>query len=178
MDDIFKLGLGVAITLVAVMGAPYLLSSLSVHAPLSNHAWLVLLVAAAFLIVKATMSYFVAGDFQLHKFGYDNCVVTFGAVLTAFSLQLAASTDLFPGLNATFLLKEMPSFGMSNPALARAMQLLSTLLVTLVLMLLAAAISKSIHDREIRGESILSGLNTFIGTAMLLVYVQMLITKG
>jgi hypothetical protein len=61
--------------------------------PLQTHAWMVLPIAGFGLLIKMYIADRAAdGEFLFYKFGYDNCTVTFGAVLTAFALQLQTST--------------------------------------------------------------------------------------
>src|SRR6266853_6997780 len=101
--NIYKLLGGVLLMNVLVVGAPYILVP-----SLTEKAWLILIVTTVGLTVKCVVGDVVAGEFLFHKFGYDNCVMTFGAALTAVALQLAAGTDLFPGLSSVVLLRDIP----------------------------------------------------------------------
>jgi hypothetical protein len=175
--NIYKLLGGVGLTAILVLAAPYAAAQLGLMAPLADKAWLILLVAAVGLLVKTVTGDIVAGEFQFYKFGYDNCVMTFGATLTALALQLTASGDLFPGLSSVVLLKDIPRLGTEDAA-NRAIQLFVFLLLSLGGMLIASAISAAIKKNTAKGPNFLSLLNSLIGTTLLAIYVLILITKG
>ena len=175
--NIYKLLGGIIITLLFVVIAPLVTARLGLISPLADTAWLILLVTACGLIIKSAVGDVVAGEFQFYKFGYDNCVMTFGAILTAFALQLASSTDLFPGLSSVVGLKSIPQIR-SDPAGNRCVQFFVFLLLALVGTLVTGRIASEIKAGRARGPDLLSSVNTGIGTFLLAVYVLILITKG
>ena len=170
--NIYKLLGGVLLMNVLVVGAPYILVP-----SLTEKAWLILIVTTVGLTVKCVVGDVVAGEFLFHKFGYDNCVMTFGAALTAVALQLAAGTDLFPGLSSVVLLRDIPAIS-ANPLANRSVQLLVFLLLALAGTLITGAISAAIKKTVARGPDFLSLLNTVLGLSLLGLYVLMLVTKG
>jgi hypothetical protein len=174
---IYKLLAGVAITAALFVGGPYLAAHYGFLAPLADKAAFVLVVTTSFLIVKSLLGGVIAGEFAFHKFGYDNCVMTFGAVLTALALQLASQTDVFPGLSSVALLQDIPVIG-STPAIRRSVQLLVFLLVALAATLLTGAVSAAINNESAKGPHFLALMNTGIGLFLLGLYVLLLITKG
>ncbi|OQW37391.1 MAG: hypothetical protein A4E19_13375 [Nitrospira sp. SG-bin1] len=103
--------------------------------------------------------------------------MTFGAVLTATSLQLISNTDLFPGVNMVVLLKDLPPIG-KDPVAQRSVQLLVLLLAILVATLVTAKVSAAIKHGGAKWPDMLAFLNVIIGTASLGTYVLVLITKG
>jgi hypothetical protein len=178
--NIWKVLVGVVITIVLVAFAPHFAASLGLIAPIAQNAWLILLVTAVGLSLKALLSDVAAGEFLFYKFGYDNCVMTFGAALTALALQLLElekKHDLFPGLNAVVGLKSLPTLS-SDPASNRSIQLAVFLLIVLVLTVLTAKIAAAIKHDNPGGQGLLSFLNSLIGTVVLGAYVLMLVTKG
>jgi hypothetical protein len=96
----FKLIGGIIAAVLITVPGPYALSYLQLIPQLNDHAWQVLAVAAISLVLKVLVGDVASGEFLWYKFGYDNCILTFGAVLTALALQLATTKDLFPGLDA------------------------------------------------------------------------------
>src|ERR1700747_260053 len=46
--------------------------------------------------------------FKYYKHGYDLCIVAFGGILSAFSLQMISDHDLFPGLSKITWLSAFP----------------------------------------------------------------------
>lgn len=175
--NIYKLLSGMAITLTLVVVAPHVAVRLGWMPPLADKAWLILLVTALGLVIKSIVGDVVAGEFLFYKFGYDNCVMTLGAVLTALALQLAATTDLFPGLSNVAVLNSMPELS-PDPIANRSTQLFVLLLVALLGTLLTARIAAAIKHEKARGQSFLALLNSVVGVSLLALYVLVLITKG
>jgi hypothetical protein len=175
--NIYKLLMGMVITLLLVVAAPYAAVHFGLMSPLADKAWLILAVTACGLIIKSLVGDVVAGEFLFYKFGYDNCVMTLGAVLTALALQLVATTDLFPGLNNVALLKAVPTLS-GDPVANRSTQLFILLLVALVGTLITGKIAAAIKHEKASGKDFLSFLNSILGVALLALYVLILITKG
>lgn len=175
--NIYKLLLGVLITILLVVVAPYGAVHLGLMAPLADKAWLVLLVTAGGLIIKSLVGDVVAGEFLFYKFGYDNCVMTLGAVLTALALQLVATVDLFPGLGKVALLSSLPAFS-SDPIANRSTHLFTLLVFALLGTLLTGRIAAAIKHDNAHGQDFLSLLNSLVGALLLATYVLVLVTKG
>lgn len=175
--NIYKLLGGVLLTVIFLVVAPFVIARLGLMAPLTEKAWLILAVTTLGLVVKSVVGDVVAGEFLFHKFGYDNCVMTFGAVLTALALQLVAGADLFPGFSSVVILRDIPSVS-SDPVANRSVQLLVFLLLALAGTLIAGAISAAIKKAVAKGPDFLSLLNTALGLFLLGLYVLVLVTKG
>jgi hypothetical protein len=175
--NIYKLLLGLlAITAIA-LGGPYAASHAGWMPSLNSAAWLVLLITSVGLSVKCLVGDVVAGEFLFHKFGYDNCIMTFGAVLTAACLQLISKTDLFPGVDTIALLKDLPMMG-KDPVARRSVQLFVLLLISLVATLLTARVSAAIKHDGAKAPDALAFLNFVVGAILLGTYVLILIVKG
>jgi hypothetical protein len=175
--NIYKLLTGVLITVVLVLVAPYLAIAAGLMAPIADKAWLILLVTACGLVLKSLIGDVVAGEFLFYKFGYDNCIMTLGAVLTALALQLVATIDLFPGLGKVAVLSALPTLS-NDPIANRATQLFVLLLVALLGTLLTGRIASAIKHENAKGQDFLSLLNSVVGVFLLGLYVLVLITKG
>lgn len=174
---IHKLLLGVLLIVGIALGGPYAASSAGYMPPLNSVAWLILLITCGGLAVKCIVGDVVAGEFLFHKFGYDNCIMTFGAVLTAACLQLISKTDLFPGVDAIVLLKDLPPIG-TDPAARRSLQLFVLLLISLVATLLTARVSAAIKHDGAKAPNLLALFNSVVGAGLLGAYVLILIAKG
>jgi hypothetical protein len=175
--NIYKLLGGALLTFCFIVGAPFLAAHFALLAPLAQKAWLILIVTAGGLVAKSVIGDVVAGEFLFYKFGYDNCLMTFGAVLTALALQLVAATDLFPGLNSVVFLRDIPAIS-ADPIANRSLQLLVFLLMALVATLITGRIATSIKDKTAKGPEFLAFLNTGVGLLFLALYVLVLVTKG
>jgi hypothetical protein len=174
--NIYKLLAGILLTIVMVVLVPYVLASLRMMPPLNSNAWLILLVTTSSLVVKSVVGDVASGEFLWHKFGYDNCVMAFGAILTALALQLVAGNDLFPGLNAVAGIKNVRIA--SDDATNRSVQLFLALLLALTCTLVTATISGAIKKNAAQGDAFLSLFNTAIGLSLLGCYVLTLVAKG
>lgn len=174
--NIYKLLGGLLLTVLVVGIGPYFAAHLGLINPLADNAWLILLVTVVGLSCKSLVSDVVSGEFLFHKFGYDNCVMCFGATLTALGLQLGSKADLFQGLSSVGLLARLSIS--ADPNVNRSLQLFVFLLCALLGTLLTASISGAIKKNQAKGEDFLSLLNSVIGTTLLAVYVLILITKG
>ncbi|WP_211704993.1 hypothetical protein [Paraburkholderia domus] len=171
----FKLLAGIVITVVAMASLPYIFARLGWNLPLNQKAWLILGFTAGGLVVKTLVGDFAGGEFAFHKFGYDNCVMTFGAALTAVALQLNSSIDLFPGLDHV---TPFSLVGGTDVASSRKTQLFIVLFTALVTMLITAKISNSIKNGSVNVRGLWALLNTIIGLAVLGFYVLILVCKG
>jgi hypothetical protein len=179
---IHKLLLAGLFSFLLVVPGPYVLAYLGFLGPLADKAWLILFVTMVGLLLKSLAGDIVSGEFFFHKFGYDNCVMTFAAVLTACGLQLASTVDLFPGLSSFTPLAILPTIS-QDQITNRLIQLFVFLLVALVFTLITAAISGAINKEhakgtKLRAEWFLAFLNSAVGLTLLAGYVVILVTKG
>jgi hypothetical protein len=172
----WKLICGAAITMAAIGVSPYLFQSIGWVGPLHDGAWIVLLVTGFGLLLKLYIADRASdGEFLFYKFGYDNCIVAFGAILTAFSLQLQSTSDLFPGLSSVAPLTALQLPGGSTP---RNLQMFFLLLGSLVAALFTAHISGEIKRGKHPDRGFWPLLNAVVGCGMLATYVLVLISKG
>lgn len=175
MDNIYKLIGGVVIEILVISSAPYVAQHFGMI-KLSDNAWIILVVTASSLIFKALVGDVVAEDFLYHKFGYDNCIMSFGTVISTLGLQLTSDKDLFKGFSIFTQYH-------TDPAFNRCIELFILLLVTLVATMFTAKISSAIkrsqtNKTKLKGENLLSLVNFIIGTSLLGLYVLLLITKS
>jgi len=167
--ETWKLITGAIITCAVLGLSPFLFQRLGWVRPLQQNAWIVVLVTGFGLLVKLYIADRASdGEFLFYKFGYDNCIVSFGAILTALSLQLQSDKDLFPGLSSVTALAAFP----------RNVRLFLLLLAALVTSLATAHIAGDIKKNKLDDRSVWSFANAIIGTGMLGTYVLVLITKG
>jgi hypothetical protein len=176
-SNIYKLLGGVLLSILLVGAGPYVAAHFGLLGPLADKAWLILFFTGAGLVFKCLVNDTVAGEFMFHKFGYENCVMMFGATLTALGLQLASEADLFPGLSSFALVAMLPTV-LPGPGANRSFQLFVFFVVALVFTLLTAKISRAIKQEKAKGANFLALLNTLIGLLLLAFYVLILITKG
>jgi hypothetical protein len=175
--NIYKLLGGLLLTVILFILAPYAAAHYKLIPPLADKAFLILLVTSFGLVVKSIVGDVVSGEFLFHKFGYDNCVMTFGALLTALALQIMSTSDLFPGMSNVMLLSSLPAFT-ADPAVNRSAHLVIFLLMSLAGTLLTGTVSAAIKKNDAKGPNFLSLLNSSIGLFLLGLYVLLLITKG
>jgi hypothetical protein len=180
--SIHKLLLGCLLSFLLVVPGPYVLAYFGFLGPLADKAWLILFITMVGLVLKSLVGDVVSGEFFFHKFGYDNCVMTFAAILTACGLQLASTADLFPGLSSFTPLASLPRIS-QDQVTNRLIQLFIFLLVALIFTLITAAISGAINKAHankviLQGESFLAFFNAVVGLFLLGCYVLILVTKG
>jgi hypothetical protein len=175
--NVYKLLVGIALTIILVVVAPIFANHLGLISPLADKAWLILLVTACGLIIKSIVGDVVAGEFLFYKFGYDNCVMAFGAILTALALQLVSKTDVFPGMKSVAGLKSIPNI-LNDDSANRCLQLFVFLLFALVGTLVTGRVASEIKAKRAKGEDFLSLFNSAVGIFLLGVYVLILVTKG
>jgi hypothetical protein len=175
--NIYKLLAASLLTLAFMVGAPILAASRSLIGPFNEKAWFILLITACFLVFKAFIGDFVAGQFLFHKYGYDNCLVTMGGVLTALATQIVSNDDLYPGMGAVIGIRSIPPLT-SSAVQNRAAQLAFCLALSLAATLVTARISSEITSGRAAAKDLLALLNTAIGVSVLAIYVLVLISKG
>jgi hypothetical protein len=172
--NIWKLISAIVVTIALLMVGPYALAGVGLISPLVPKAWIVLLVTGLGLILKTVLGDMISGEFEYHKHGYDFCIISLGATISSFSLQLTSDKDLFPGLSSTGPLAIISSDVLEQ----RRVLLFVFLLFSYTATLLTAYISKAIKEPDTKFKNALSLINFSIGSALLGVYVLMLITKG
>jgi hypothetical protein len=175
-NNIYKLLAGIMITILLMVIFPLIAAQLGWMDPLADKAPLILMVATVGLVIKSLIGDVVAGEFLFYKFGYDNCVLTFGALLTAFALQLTSTVDHFPGLDNIAIIKHM-TFVASDPISQRLCQLFSLLFLALVSMIFTGKLAAAIKHDNPDGKNFLSFLSSVLGAVLLGIYVLVLITK-
>jgi len=164
-------------TTVAVPGFAYLFAWLGWIAPLQPQTWLVLFVTVVGLLVKSFIGDYAAdGDFRFDKFGYDNCTLALGAVLTAFALQIQSTNDLFPGMSSVPVLSALPLPG--DLAAQRKVHLFVFFGLAIVAALVTASVSRNVKKAKASDRGLSTFVNSIIGVGMLGAYVLILVTKG
>lgn len=164
-----RLMIGVAITGATIGLTPTALETLGWVGPLQPYAWVVVALTALGMLLKLYIGDIATnGDFLFHKYGYDNCIVTFGGTLTAVSLQLQSEADLFPGLSGVPGLGAVPS---------GELRLFILCVGALLACLHTAHIAGDIKKHERRDRGFWAMLNAFIGVVMLATFVLILISK-
>jgi hypothetical protein len=173
---IHKLLLGILCTSVLVVLVPIAFARIGWIQPLVSKSWLVLLITGGGLVLKALVGDVASGEFLWHKYGYDNCILSFGSALTAVVLQLSSKTDLFPGLSSVSPLNF--SAFTQNPVAAREIQLFVFFFVALIATLLTARISNAIREHGTLGKDYLALTNAVVGVILLSIFVMILVSKG
>ena len=139
---------------------------------------LILFLITAVVLLKMIVGDPVGDGFQWYKHGYDTCVSTFGAVLTALAIQLTSEHDLFPGFANVPVIKLLSSLS-KDLIIGRSIQLFALLCFSLLAMALTASIATAIkHDKTVPGKSFLAFLNAVIGTFVMGFHVLLLLKKG
>ncbi len=175
--NIYKLLAGVTCTCLIVGGAPWLFVHLGWMSPITDKMFLIVIATGGGLMAKHLVADWVSGEFLFYKYGHDNSIMTFGAALTAATLQMTASTDLFPALKS-FTPLGFVSAAVSDDLRARTVQLFLLFGAALLLTLLSAAISAAIKKDEAKGRGILALLNSVLGVVGLGGYMLLLVAKG
>lgn len=174
---IWKLLSAIFVTIILFVVIPYVLVWANLTAPIKEKAWIILLVTTVGLIFKTIFGDIVSGNFQYHKHGYDFCIITLGAALSSFSLQLTSENDLFPNLPTigpwSILAAVTP-----NTLDQRRILLFLVFLFSCLGSLLTAYIVRAIAVPSTKFKNVLCLINFVIGTALLGFYVLMLTTKG
>jgi len=167
--------IGIVITVVLILGMPGLLSLFGWAGAPAGTGWWVLVAACFGMVVKLVASETAAGEFEFYKFGYDNCVTTLGAVITALAIQLYSTSDVFPGLA---MIPILPTFGKQDPVVIRTIQLIAFFSLTWLVTLLTARICGGIKRKEVDERGVKALLSAFVGPLFLSLYALMLAAKG
>ena len=175
--NIWKLIGALALTSALFIGGAYGFAELGWIAQLQAKAWLVLLVTTIGILFKLLFGDLATGEFHYYKHGYDLCVLTMGATLSALSLQLLSEVSLFPGLQTAGPVA-LIQYLTSDPVQQCRLLLFAVFLVSSFTALLTARISKAIKIEAARGKNLLALINFSLGAAMLGWYVLILVTKG
>jgi small-conductance mechanosensitive channel len=135
------------------------------------------------LMFKTIASDLISGRFTFNKQGYDFCILTMGASLSSFAMQLTSNIDLFPGIGT------LTGFSPSTTAdvlTQRRVILFLVFLVSTAMSFLTAYISRLIRESEetddqlkkVKAPQALSLLNYLLGMGLFGAYLLILITKG
>jgi hypothetical protein len=162
-------------TVVLILGIPFVFGLFGWgNAPAGKNWWI--LVAACFgMIAKLLASETATGEFEFYKFGYDNCVTTLGAIITALAIQLSSTQDVFPGL-AT--ISWLSTFGRTVPAEARTVQLIMFFGATWLMTLVTARICGGIKKGEVNKRGLKALGSAVVGPVFLSLYALLLAAKG
>jgi hypothetical protein len=171
-----KFFLGIVMIILVGAFLPTIIQKFGMLTSMSDKSWVVILVAGFGLLFKSLIGDMVSGDFTFHKFGFDNCILTFGGVLTACVLQLKSTIDCYPELSLSLLGKFDKTGG--DIVNSRKIELAILLLLSLLFVLFTANNSKMIKKDETTCKKTLSLLNAGAGTLALMTYLYILILKG
>jgi hypothetical protein len=169
-----NLFIGMFATATLMLGVPYIFGFLYWKGAPTEQGWGILIAACFGMIVKLLASETASGEFEFYKFGYDNCVTTLGAVITALAIQLSSSTDLFPGLSQI----PFPTFGNTDVKNARISQLISFFALTWLATFVTARICGGIKKKEVDERGFKSFLCALIGPFFLCLYTLLLAARG
>jgi hypothetical protein len=170
-----KLFIGIGVTIVLILGVPAIISAAGWKGAPGGPGWGILVMACFGMVVKLLASESATGEFEFYKFGYDNCVTTMGAVISAFAIQLYSTKDVYPGL-AT--LSFLPTFNKQDLVTIRTIQLALFFCLTWLATLITARICGGIKRGEVNERGLKALVNAFIGPMFLSSYALMLAAKG
>lgn len=166
--------IGIAITIVVVLGVPAACSWLGWDGAPRGSSWWILVAACLALVIKLVASETATGEFEFYKFGYDNCVTTLGATITALAIQLYSTTDVFPGMARMSFL---PTFGRQDAATIRLIQLIAFFALTWLVTLIAARICGGIKRKEVDARGGKAFACAVLGPFFLFAYALILAAK-
>ena len=167
--------IGAGVTLFALLGLPGIFAALGLPGAPSQTGWWILVAACFALLVKLFASETATGEFEFYKFGYDSCVTTLGATISALAIQLYSSSDVFPGMaGITYL----PTFGMADPARIRTAQLVGFFALTWLVTLFAARVCGAIKKNDVKERGGKAFVCSVLGPFFLFAYAIILSSKG
>lgn len=172
-----KLLLGLVLTVILFLVLPMAFAFLRWTAPLSPKGSWVLAIIAGGIVVKMLAGDFASGEFLFHKFGYDNCIMTLSALVTAIALQLSSKGDLFPGFAKSAFLSSVSSLT-DDVIMSRVIILFTFFVIVLICTLLTARICLSIKKDKAAERRGLALLNAVVGVIILCSYIFILVGKG
>lgn len=168
--------IGALVTLIALLGIPGIFAVLGLPGAPSKTGWWILGAACAAFLIKLLASETATGEFEFYKFGYDCCITTLGATISALAVQLYSSSDIYPGMaNITYL----PTFSIiDDPVRIRIAQLGSFFVLTWIVTLFVARICGAIKKKEVQERSGKAFACTILGTFLLFAYAIIISSKG
>lgn len=167
--------IGVTVTLVALLGLPGVLAFFNLPGAPSSSGWWILAAASFALVIKLFASETATGEFEFYKFGYDSCITTLGATISALAIQLNSTSDVFPGMaKITYL----PTFGMGDDVQTRRTQLVVFFALTWLVALFTARICGAIKKGDVRERSGKAYACAVFGPFFLFAYALILASKG
>jgi hypothetical protein len=164
--------IGMAITIALVLGIPYSFGYFGWWLAPAAKGWIVLSAACLGILAKLLASETATGEFEFYKFGYDNCVMTLGAVITALAIQLSSPDDLFPGFSS------LPKLGEQTAATNRIFQLIAFFVTTWLFTLLTARICGGIKRKTVNERGALALFSAIVGLLLLTSYSLLLAAKA
>lgn len=127
------------------------------------------------MIVKLIASETATGEFEFYKFGYDSCVTTLGATISALAIQLYSGADVFPGMAK---ISYLPLFGLTDAVKIRTTQLVLFFALTWIVTLFTARICGGIKKKDINERGGKAFACAVIGPLFLFAYALILASKG
>jgi hypothetical protein len=171
---IWKLLSALLVDGILFISLPYALESLDSGLQVRKNAVYVLLITWFGLALTLLFENLASDEFNYHKHGYDFCIVTMGAALSTFSLQLFTSDNLLPNLPLS-LIGGGPSENSREQNLAL---LIPLFLAACLAAVLTAMISREIKSHRAKAEALLSAINMMIGSSVLGLYVFLLVVQS
>lgn len=173
----WKLMSALLVNLILVIIFPYLLAEMEILNEIKDKSWLILGVTFIVVSSKTIMGDFISNKFEYHKHGYDFCVTSLGASMTALCLQLTSEINLFPELNQFPVFQPLTSM-IDDPITLTITCLSLTLIASSFLMLLTARISKAITQDAPSCPDLLSLIGFLLGASVIGFYTLILITRA
>jgi hypothetical protein len=167
--------IGTVITGTVLLGLPAVFALLGWPGAPSPNGWWVLAAACFALVVKLIASETATGEFEFYKFGYDSCVTTLGATISALAIQLYSTVDVFPGMAK---ISYLPAFGITDSVRLRTTQLILFFALTWLVTLFTARICGGIKKKEINERGGKAFACAVIGPFFLFAYALILASKG
>ena len=167
--------IGAAVTTTILLGIPGLFAALGLPGAPSSNGWWVLAAACFALLVKLIASETATGEFEFYKFGYDSCITTLGATISAGAIQLYSTVDVFPGMAK---ISYLPTFGLTDQVKIRTAQLMVFFALAWLVTLFAARVCGGIKKKDIDERGGKAFACAAVGPLLLCIYAIMLASKG
>lgn len=167
--------IGGAVTIGVLLGVPGIFALAGLPGAPSSSGWWILFAACMALLIKLIASETATGEFEFYKFGYDSCITTLGATLSAGAIQLYSATDVYPGMAK---IGYLPTFGLKDDVRIRTAQLVCFFVVTWLVTWLTARICGGIKKQEIKSRGGKALFCAVVGPFFLFAYALILASKG
>ncbi|MBW8846174.1 MAG: hypothetical protein JF607_14505 [Burkholderiales bacterium] len=169
-----KLLLGGGITIAALLVVPGILALAGVPGAPSSNGWWILVAACVAMLLKLVASETATGEIEFYKFGYDSCITTLGATISAGAIQLYSDVDVYPGMAK---IGYLPTFGLQGDAKIRTAQLIGFFVLTWLVAWVTARICGGIKRQEIDSRGGKAMFCAFVGPFFLFAYALILASK-